>query len=172
MNSNQTEIYPERRSFHGGEEAFNPFSCILACVQKLSRRCLKGLHLLNRKKGQTFPSPSTSIQVWKWKRDHPIKTRMSGNSLQTVEGVRTWVFHELAMSQESACVAKNASGILGCIKKSMASRSRKVILLCPSEATFRILCPVLGSPVQRRQKSSRSPKEGHKDDKGPGASSL
>jgi len=38
-------------------------------------------------------------------------------------------------------------------------------LLCPHEATFRLLCPVLGSSVQKRQGSpGRSPAEGHKDD--------
>jgi len=45
--------------------------------------------------------------------------------------------------------------------------------LCPNEATLTILCPLLDSPVQKRQGSpKRSPVEGHKDDKGPGASPM
>lgn len=43
-------------------------------------------------------------------------------------------------------------------------------LLCTCEATTEILCPVLGFPVQERQRTAReSPAEVHKDDSGPGA---
>ena len=46
-------------------------------------------------------------------------------------------------------------------------------LFCPSETTFRIPHAVLGSPVKIIQGSPRrSPAEGHKDDKGPGASPV
>jgi len=83
------------------------------------------------------------------------------------------VNNSLAMSQECALEAKKANGILGCITKSVASRLRDVIpplpLLCPGEATFRILCPILGSPVLKRQESPRSPTDGHK---GSGASPI
>jgi len=60
---------------------------------------------------------------------------------------------KLTMSQQCAPAAKKANGILGCIKRSVASRSRKFyppLRLCPSEAPSEVLCPVLHSPVQER----------------------
>jgi len=45
--------------------------------------------------------------------------------------------------------------------------------MTPDEATFTLLCPDLGFPVQKKQGSPRrSSVEGHKNDEGPGASPL
>ena len=76
----------------------------------------------------------------------------------------------LTMSQQCALAAKKASGLLGCIKKSMASASRKVLLPLYSPP---VLCPVLGSPLQERRGTTvENSEKGYKDDKGTGASLL
>ena len=61
------------------------------------------------------------------------------------------VDNRLTVSQQCALAANKANGILGCIKRSVASRSREVLLPplhYPGEAPSGVLCPLLGSPLQ------------------------
>ena len=54
------------------------------------------------------------------------------------------------MNQKHALVTKAASSIWGCIRQSVASRTREVILtlLTTGAATLGVLCPVLVSLVE------------------------
>jgi len=76
--------------------------------------------------------------------------------------------NRLAMNQQCAPVAKKASGILGCIKNEVVSRSKGddlLLLLCRGEAISEVLCPVLHSPVEERYGAHRaSPVKVYKSD--------
>ncbi|GAB0188696.1 hypothetical protein GRJ2_001334900 [Grus japonensis] len=58
---------------------------------------------------------------------HQYRVDLLGSST-TDKDLGILVDSKLSMSQQCALVAKKANGILGCIKKSVASRSREVIL--------------------------------------------
>jgi len=75
---------------------------------------------------------------------------------------------KLDMRQQHALAAQKANSILGCIKRSMASRSRKVILpplLCTGEASPGVLrTPHLAAVQERHRPGGVCLEEGHKND--------
>ncbi|GAB0179565.1 mitochondrial enolase superfamily member 1 [Grus japonensis] len=82
--------------------------------------------------------------------------------------LRILVDEKLNMSRQHVLAAQKASCILGCIKRSVASRSREVILpplFCPYETPSGVLCPALEFSVQERHGPvGTSPEKGHKND--------
>ena len=83
------------------------------------------------------------------------------------------VNEKLNMSWQCALTAQKANHTLGCIKRSVASRSREVILLLYSALVRPHLCPALESSAQEGHGPvGEVPEEGHKDDQRAGAPLL
>jgi len=70
------------------------------------------------------------------------------------------------VSHQSALTAQKADCILGCIKRSVASRSREVNLpLCAGGTSSGVLCPALELSTQEGYRTvGAGPEEGNKND--------
>lgn len=87
------------------------------------------------------------------------------NMSSVEEDLEVVVANKLAMRQKYSLVAKKISGTVGCIKKKKCGQQGDdpLPLLCTGEATYGVLCQVLGSSAQERQRTTgESPAEGHK----------
>ncbi|PKU43172.1 rna-directed dna polymerase from mobile element jockey- hypothetical protein [Limosa lapponica baueri] len=84
------------------------------------------------------------------------------------------VDEKLNMSQQCTLAVQKANRILGCIKRSMASRSREVILPPCSDGTPPgVLRPALESSAQEGHGPvGMGPEKGHEDDKRAGSPLL
>ena len=74
---------------------------------------------------------------------------------------------KLDMTKQCALIAQKANDILGCIKRSIVSRSKEVILLLCSVLVRPHLHPDMEFSVQQKYKLvGVCPEEGHKNDPG------
>ncbi|PKU39959.1 rna-directed dna polymerase from mobile element jockey- hypothetical protein [Limosa lapponica baueri] len=99
------------------------------------------------------------------------KYRLGGEWLESSpeeKDLGVLVDEKLNVCQQCALAAQKANCILSCIKRSVASRSREVILpLCSCETPPGALCPALESSTQEEHGSiGTGPAEGHEDDAG------
>ncbi|PKU46519.1 rna-directed dna polymerase from mobile element jockey- hypothetical protein [Limosa lapponica baueri] len=105
------------------------------------------------------------------------KYRLGGEWLESSpeeKDLGVFVDEKLSMSQQCVLAAQKANCILGHIKRSMASRSREVILpLCSRETPPGLLCPALESSTQEGHGPvGMGPEEGHENDQRAGAPLL
>jgi len=84
------------------------------------------------------------------------------------------VAKKLSMTQQCALTAQKANCILGCIKRSVVSRFRELILpLCSGETPHGVPHPALEPPAHERHGPvGAAPEEGHKNDPRAGAPLL
>ena len=131
------------------EVSDTPESCAARNLMKLNKGKTRVLHL-----GRNNPMHQYRLGA----------DLLESSSVERDLGVL--VDDRLTMSRQCALATTKANGILGCFKRSVASRSKdSPPLLCPSDAPFGVLRLVLGSPVQERQGTTgKSPEEGYKDD--------